>query len=297
MQGNKNHVVQVYRIERAAPSAPAVPVIYDSPHSGRLYPEDFDYECDTGLMTRAEDNHVDDLLSGCTDLGIPLLCAEFPRTYIDLNRATDDIEPQQICDNNDLLICNPSDKGQAGIGLIRRDIKPGIPVYRTRPTATEIKRRIEAYYDPYHQALSGLIDETARTHGYLWHINWHSMPSLGSVTPLPRLGRPQRRGQPDFVLGDRHGTTCWPVYTNKIKMFLSDLGYVVDINDPYKGAEIVRRHSNPLQGLFSLQIEINKGLYWDERKMKKNSYFSLLKDDLQKLSSFLITLKPDTGSL
>ena len=43
------------------------------------------------------------------------------------------------------------------------------------------------------------------------------------------------------------------------------MGYDVKVNDPYKGVELVRAFSDPPAGRHSLQIEVNRRLYMDER--------------------------------
>lgn len=283
MQNIKPQIDGVYRMSR--PERP-VAVVYDSPHSGRTYPADFDYACDESLMRRAEDNIVDELLGHSPQYGIPLLCADFPRTYIDANRAPDDIEPDILCEPWPTPL-NPTDRAEAGIGLIRRLIKPGIHLYNRKLNTNEIRQRIEKYYEPYHFALSSLIEEAAAIHGTIWHINWHSMPSLGAIAPFPHTFRRTSNGQADFVLGDRNGTSCNSAFTHDVRNFLKNLGYAVAINTPYKGVEIVRRYGNPVQGRNSLQIEINKGLYWDERKSVKNRNFNKLKSDMDRFSEWL----------
>ena len=280
----KNSITGVYTLKNAAQPSP---LVFDSPHSGRTYPADFNYTCDTDMLRRGEDNHVDELLENIPSMGIPLLCSEFPRTYIDTNRALDDIEPEILAEQWPGEL-NPTDRAQAGIGLIRRYIKPGLFVYDRKLYVNEIQQRIENYYKPYHVALEILLNEARAHYGQVWHINWHSMPSLGSVTPFPRTGRRMNNGQPDFVLGDRNGTTCLPEFTRDVRDYLKGLGYGVAVNSPYKGVELVRRYSNPIMGRYSLQIEINKGLYWDERKITKNKNFNALKSDIEKLSQWLI---------
>lgn len=283
MQNIKPQLDGVYRMIR--PERP-IPVVYDSPHSGRTYPADFDYACDEALMRRAEDSIVDELLDRAPEYGIPLLCADFPRTYIDANRAPDDIEPDILCEPWPTPL-NPTDRAEAGIGLIRRLIKPGIHVYNRKLDVNEIRHRIEKYYEPYHTSLAALLGDVAVAHGVLWHINWHSMPSLGAIAPFPHTARRAGSGQADFVLGDRNGTSCNSVFTHEVRDFFKNLGYAVAINTPYKGVEIVRRYGNPDQGRNSLQIEINKALYWDERKSVKNRNFSQLKGDIDRFSQWL----------
>jgi N-formylglutamate amidohydrolase len=86
--------------------------------------------------------------------------------------------------------------------------------------------------------------------------------------------------RPDFVLGDRDGTTCEPAFTELVRSTLAGMGYQVKVNDPYKGVELVRAYSNPRAGRHSLQIEINKRLYMDEKTLAKSAGFAQLQKNL-----------------
>ncbi|MEM8833180.1 MAG: N-formylglutamate amidohydrolase, partial [Pseudomonadota bacterium] len=193
------------------------PVIFDSPHSGQQLPNDFDYACDPDDLMRAEDRYVDELFADAPTLGASLLMAEFPRTYIDLNRRIDDIDPETYIGNwpvgeDGYVTPDPSNRSFAGIGLIRRLIRLGTPVYATKLSPAVIQSRINNYYMPYYAALEKMIDDLHYQFGQVWHINCHSMPSY-SVR-----GNKADRADPskpiDFVLGNRDGTTCDPTFTS-----------------------------------------------------------------------------------
>lgn len=263
----------------------ALPLVFDSPHSGHRYPEDFDYACDFSVLEQAEDKHVDDLFSHAPQAGATLLLANFPRSYIDPNRAACDVDQTLLNEQWDGEH-NPTSRSDAGIGLIRRLVKPGIPVYKRFLTASEIQNRIEKYHAPYHQALSDLIEEHHYNFGEVWHINCHSMPA-GSAYPRQPIGLMGRKAKPvDFCLGDRDGTTCDRDFVHGIRDFLKSLGYTVSINDPFKGVELVSRYSDPTRGRHSLQLEINKALYMNEDTGEKSGGYSNLKDDIGKMVSF-----------
>lgn len=263
-----------------------LPLVFDSPHSGRDYPADFDYSCDPSLLQKAEDNHVDDLFAAVPAYGGTFLHALFPRTYIDVNRAEDDIDPDLFAEQWPEPV-NPSPRAHAGIGLIRRLVKPGVPVYSRSLTHKEVRHRIETCYRPYHQALAALIDDCHYNYGQVWHINCHSMPSQFQ-SPGPGRGvMPLFGKQPDFVLGDRDGTSCALEFTHALRDFLHNKGYTVAINDPYKGVEIVRLHGAPSTGRHSIQLEINKALYWDEEKLEPSRNYDGLKNDIGALIAFI----------
>ncbi len=278
---------QVYTLDH--PQNP-LPMVFDSPHSGRNYPDDFGFSCPFSMLQKAEDNYVDDLFTAVPSYGGSLLCALFPRTYIDVNRAPDDIDPDLLTDDDTDAAAhwqhqiNPTARSHAGIGLIRRILKPGFAVYDRKLRLHEIAHRIETYYKPYHAQLEHLIEERHYHFGQVWHINCHSMPQTGGFSRI--LSHSARSAVPDFVLGDRDGTSCELAFTHALRDFLRDLGYRVAINNPYRGVELVRRYASPSTGRHSIQIEINKGLYWDETTNQKSKNYNALKSDIEKFIEF-----------
>lgn len=274
---------QIYTLE--TPKNP-LPLIFDSPHSGCDYPADFNYACSFEELERAEDKFVDDLFASVPDHGGALLCALFPRSYIDVNRAATDIDPELLQEHWPHSDMAPSARSDAGIGLIRRLVRPGVPVYNHVLSAKEVLKRIRNYYEPYHEALEKLMDEAHYNFGQVWHINCHSMPS-GSARPKNpmRLAGTMAR-ESDIVLGDRDGTSCDLEFTHAMQDFLKGLGYIVSINDPFKGVELVDRYSNPARGFHSIQIEINKALYMHEDTCTKSNNYEVLKADIEKLVKF-----------
>ena len=81
---------------RRDPAGSQIPLVLDSPHSGSSYPDDFAYCCPLPVLRRAEDAYVDELYEAAPDHGATLIGAVFPRSYLDVNRAADDIDPGMI---------------------------------------------------------------------------------------------------------------------------------------------------------------------------------------------------------
>lgn len=270
------------------PKEAALPLIFDSPHSGHTYPSDFNHACDFKTLEAAEDKYVDDLFANAPNHGGTLLCALFPRSYIDTNRAENDIDLQLVEGKwpEGEITPAPSPRSNAGIGLIRRLVRPGIPVYNRTLSPDEIIKRIEKYYRPYHSALKDLIDDAHYNFGQVYHINCHSMPNA-SAYPKRGIGLVGNKAKPsDFVLGDRNGTSCSTLFTRGLRDFIKELGYTVTINDPFKGVELVEEYSDPSSGRHSLQLEINKSLYMDEKTGKKLKKYEHFKQDVEKIISF-----------
>lgn len=266
---------------RHAPAVEPIPLVLDSPHSGEDYPDDFDHAPPRAEVRRAEDSHVARLYRRAPQFGATLLEANFPRAYIDPNRALTDIDPELLADTWPGPIAT-SRKTEQGIGLVWRLARNGAPMYARKLAAAEIERRIERCYLPYHAALAAELDAAHRAFGAVFHLDCHSMPAVGDAN-----ADDPGRIRADFVLGDRDGTTCARDFTRIVASVLEDTGYSVAINDPYKGVEIVRRHGRPAENRHSLQVEINRRLYMDEETLAPNAGYAKLEADLDGLFAAL----------
>jgi N-formylglutamate deformylase len=270
------------------PSAATAPLVVDSPHSGRIYPDDFDYECSLLMLQQTEDSYVDELVGSAAQAGATVIAAQFARSYIDVNRAEDDIDPALLAEPWPEPLA-PSDRTLLGLGLVRRLCKSGVPVYSAPLPVAEIKTRIVEYYRPYHAALEKTVAERMRQFSECHVVDAHSMPDKSAADQLAR--------RPDFVLGDRNGESSDPAFTGRVCTMLREMGYSVALNDPYRGMEIVRRYGKPGNGQHALQLEINRRLYMNERTLEKTPGFTRLQKDMsvffQTLAGDLMRQMPD----
>lgn len=264
-------------LEHVKPVGEAVPVVFDSPHSGKRYPHDFAHALPRALLRRAEDAYVDELFGCAPRHGATLLHALFPRSYIDPNRRADDIDESMLASPWPGG-ARPSPKVKYGLGLIRKWEFAG-PVYDRPLRVSEVRHRIENYYRPYHRKLQMILHHIHSRFGNVWHINCHSMRSRGPAKSPDRPGKPR----PDICIGDRDGVTCESGFTELVAETLRAMGYQVTVNNPYKGVELVRRYSDPAQNRHSLQIEVNRRLYLDEKNITLTRDAPMLKKDLAAL--------------
>ncbi len=263
------------------PAGTPVPLVFDSPHSGFDYPADFGCVAPMAVLRTGEDTHIDDLFGAAPAHGATLIAALFPRSYIDVNRDELDIDPTLLASPWPCEL-KPGEKTKLGMGLIRRLAQPDVPMYDRKLPVAEIQARIETCYRPYHAAVKAALDRSYGRFGAVWHLDCHSMGSVGSA-----MTSDGARRRPDFVLGDRDGTTCGGEFTDTVFQWLKGRGYHVTINDPYKGVELVRRYSNPSARRNSLQIELNRALYMDEATREPNAGYAKLKSEMTALISHL----------
>ena len=273
------HSISIPKVlKRVAPEKPVAPIIVDSPHSGTNYPTDFDCLVPNIMLRRAEDSYVDELFSDAPQHGATFIEALYPRSYIDPNRSLDDLDPDLLDDDWPAPI-SMGEKARLGHGLIWRLCPPAMLMYRHRLTEAKVRHRIEKYWRPYHRCLSTTIDMLHKRFGGTWHINCHSMPSGSAPSVMTRTGRVPA----DFVLGDRDGTTCDIRLRQVVLKTLEEMGYAVAVNDPYKGVELVRAYSDPACARHSIQIEINRAIYMNERSLERLASFEILKADINHL--------------
>ncbi len=255
-----------------------MPALFDSPHSGTDYPDDFRPTLDMAILRRGEDLFVDALFDAAPGAGAPLIAATFPRSYIDPNRNERDIDEALL----DAPWPGPLDVSTKttwrGTGLVWRRVGGEHDIYDRKLSVAEVAARIDRCWRPYHDAMSDAYDRLHADFGRVYHVNCHSMPSMGDAAtedgPVARA---------DFVLGDRDGSACDGAFTRFAHDQLEAMGYDVKINDPMKGVELVRRYSDPSAGRHSLQIEVNRRLYMDEGTFEKNHLFDRTKADLDRL--------------
>jgi N-formylglutamate amidohydrolase len=260
------------------PAEGGAPLLIDSPHSGRVYPVDFETLVPAPVLRGAEDWMVDDLVGEAPRHGATLLAARFPRAYVDPNRRLDDIDPALIAGPWQEPL-NPGPKTALGIGLFRAKTNDGRPLLPGPLAPEALRLRIARCWRPYRRTLSDTLDRLHARHGAVWHIDMHSMKSVGTAITPDGPGA----ARPDMVIGDLDGQSCDPAFSAFVAGRLRAYGYSVSLNDPYKGAEIIRLHGRPADNRHCLQIEMKRALYMDEVTLTATEGYAGLKADLGRL--------------
>src|SRR5258708_12311103 len=82
--------------EIVEPANWGAPIIFNSPHSGSVYPAEFldASRIDLPALRRSEDSFMDELITGLSGQGFPTVRVHFPRSYVDVNREPYPLHPR-----------------------------------------------------------------------------------------------------------------------------------------------------------------------------------------------------------
>ncbi|MGH6764845.1 MAG: N-formylglutamate amidohydrolase [Bradyrhizobium sp.] len=266
------------------PAAWRAPIIFNSPHSGSVYPAEFleASRIDLVALRRSEDSFMDELIGNLSAVGFPVVRVNFPRSYVDVNREPYELDPRMFSGRLPSFANTRSMRVAGGLGTIPRVVGDGQEIYRERLTVEDALSRIEALYKPYHRALRRLINKAHQAFGIVIVVDCHSMPSVGVSRDEPR--------RPDVVIGDRYGTSCAPLLPDMVEVTMRSLGYSVGRNKPYAGGFITEHYGNPASGLHTVQLELNRAIYMDERRRERGPRFAQVAMDFAALADALATV-------
>jgi len=272
------------------PADHRAPIVFNSPHSGRYYPETFlkRSRLDPLTIRRSEDMMVDELFRPVVGCGAPLVRAVYPRAYLDVNREPFELDPKMFSGRLPPFANSQSLRVAGGLGTIPKVVCDAATIYPAPWPVDHALQRIDAIYRPYHDALRRLLAETHVAFASAILIDCHSMPSI--------LRSGEGKLRPDFVLGDRFATSCMPALVERAASCLRSLGYTVCRNRPYAGGFITEHYGRPRRGLHALQIEVNRALYMDEVNLELHSGFGKLQSNLTILAESMIDLAAEFAS-
>src|SRR5262252_9287199 len=163
------------------PASWRAPVIFNSPHSGSVYPAEFlnASRIDLATLRRSEDSFMDELIGDLGAAGFAVVRVHFPRSYVDVNREPYELDPRMFAGRLPSFANTRSMRVAGGLGTIPRVVGDGQEIYRERLLVEEALKRIEGLYKPYHRALRRLINKVHQAFGAVVVVDCHSMPSVG----------------------------------------------------------------------------------------------------------------------
>lgn len=215
------------------------PLVLDIPHAGREYRDEFRFDCDKTSLERTEDRFADTFYAPLMQVARSHVVAEFPRTYVDVNR------PAQRRD----------------LGVIRSTCLDGSVIRAAPLDDAEFEKRIRECHTPYFSALYDAVSECVQTFGFALHFNLHSFPST-------RIEMHSRMREPiphQIYIGDRHGMTADPRIGMDLTKQFQRAGFEAAYNDLFAGGHIVQTAATMFPGrVHSVQIEVRRDCYLDD---------------------------------
>ncbi|WP_176082859.1 N-formylglutamate amidohydrolase [Martelella sp. HB161492] len=273
-EGGDAPVGETLYFEVIRPEVQTVPLVFNSPHSGRVYPPAFlaAARLDAHEVRRSEDVFVDELFAAAPACGAPLQRAFFPRAFLDVNREPYELDPRMFDGDLPAHANTTSVRVAAGLGTIPRIVAENMDIYEDRLPAEEAAFRIDNIYKPYHASLKTLLRETKRDFGHAILVDCHSMP--GSVS----AGSYRRK--PDIIIGDRFGTSASRALSYAAVSIFERMGFSTVYNKPYAGGFITEYYGRPANDVHALQVEVSRRLYVDEETLQRRPEFPALKQAL-----------------
>lgn len=242
-----------------------MPLVLSVPHCGTQFPEEIKGQYVPELIEAPDDTDwfVNQLYDFAPSMGITLISAVYSRWVIDLNR-------------------DPNDKPLYTDGRIITGLCPvtnflGDPIYRDRRDhleTTEINKRLDLYYRPYHDKLKHLIDDLKSEFGKVLLWDCHSIRQFVDTIYKGKL--------PDLILGDSDGSSASPETIAIAFNSLKDSKYSVEHNFPFKGGYITRHFGKPLENQMALQLEMCKINYMDDTETR---YDQIRADEMREVLS------------
>ena len=267
--------MSVYNI--ITPTAEEIPILISVPHSGTLFPDELKGEYKPNLIAAPEDTDwfVDQLYDFASAMGITMITANYHRWVVDLNR-----DPQSKPLYTD---------GRIITALCTTTTFLGEPIYqdeRKEVALTEVERRVEKYYKPYHQSIQENLYRLKSKFGKTLLWDCHSIRQL--VTSI------YKEKFPDLILGDADGNSASSEIISIALNTLKNSDYTFSHNHPFKGGYITRYYGKPAENIHALQLEMTKVNYMDDAEQQYHSTRAekmqlVLANSFAKLNQYLNT--------
>jgi formiminoglutamase len=220
------------------------PLVVSFPHTGTDIPGDIEARLVSPWLARKDaDWWVHLLYDMAQTLGASTVRTTVSRTVIDVNRDPSGASLYPGQNTTDLCPLTTFD---------------GEPLYKPsrEPDASEIARRREQFFDPYHAALSAELERVRSAHGAVVLYDAHSI-----ISRVPRLFDGVL---PNFNIGTDNGVTCSAALTSKIESICDVPQFTRVTNGRFRGGWTTRHYGQPARGIHAVQMELACRSYMDE---------------------------------
>ena len=236
------------------------PLLVSIPHSGEQVPQEATWlhGLPEPILMCDVDRYVDQLyVENLSRLKIPHVVTPWHRYVVDLNRLPEDVD-------QDSVIGSKNASGQFTTGLHWVKTTKG-DVLMTEPIAQELHQLlVKNYYEPFHaQVKKNYADFREQGHQKIYHMDLHSMPSMGT-----KAHRDPGEKRKAIVVSDFNGKSCEAWFKDLVISAFQSAGFEVGYNWPYIGGRVTQIYGQPQLGQHALQVELNRAYYMNEETKK-----------------------------
>ncbi len=250
-----------------------LPFFVSIPHSGEKVPAEVTWlqNLSEEKLMRDVDRFVDQLYGPAIEnLELPALITPWHRYVVDLNREVDEYD-------TDAVKQAPHPSGVHPKGLHWSVTTHGEKLILEPMSQSLHQYLVSHYYQPFHDSVLSMRDQLKKQFGPVFHLDLHSMPSLGtSFHPDPGETRAE------VVISDQNGKSADPEFKDLVMKAFQEVGFQVAYNWPYVGGGITKTYGEPEKGFHTIQIELNRAQYMNEEtKQLKAATFGEMQKKLQ----------------
>ncbi len=252
-----------------------LPIFISCPHSGEKIPMEANWlqELNPITLLRDVDRFIDTFYRPLAKKnGFPFIYTPWSRYAIDLNRLNIDVDSDSVQKST-----NSSGTFSSGLHWVKTSIGETL---MKKPISKELHAiLVKSYYEPFHNAIKAQFEYfKLQGHKRIFHIDVHSMPSKGTS-----IHRDPGETRAEIVISDEDGRSCDPKFKDLVVFSYEKAGFEVKVNWPYKGGRITQTYGNPFKGRHTIQIEMNRSIYMNEKTKELNTQaFSEISKKIEK---------------
>jgi N-formylglutamate amidohydrolase len=199
----------------------------------------------------------------------------FPLTPVEVGRAVLPVS-RLICDVERFPSDEEEPMAARGMGAIYTRTSTG-HVLRAQPDPAARQALMNRWYWPHHSKLERIVNDTVTQSARCLIVDCHSFPSVALPYEVDQTGH-----RADFCIGtDPFHTPS--LIRDVMVAAVREAGHSVTVDAPFSGALVPQAYYRKDRRVWSVMIEVNRGLYMDEQSGQKSQGFEQATSIVRKL--------------